>query len=188
MATGTVSILYREEMRPDFFFVRTSKQSKEYEAMDALLQNYFKSDENPLFPQLQINDMMACFIDGKYQRCKFLYFDQSVPTVYLVDDGRTLAVPFDACFGIPVEFSQTNACTLRCHLDIDPQNGKDWSDDNGDGLDYFKKICYQQQLNACKMVFRKDHPVVLNGWNSACIDLCWEDLKYDGYIFFPLLI
>ena len=57
------------------------------------------------------------------------------------------------------------------------KDGDVWTAENG--IDYFKKIVYERQLS-CSMVFRKEHPVLLDGWKSTCVDLIWDELKLDG--------
>jgi hypothetical protein len=52
-----------------------------------------------------------------------------------------------------------------------------WTAENG--TIFFKNICYKRQLS-CGMVFRKEHPVILEGWKSFCVDLIWNELKMDG--------
>ena len=57
------------------------------------------------------------------------------------------------------------------------KDGDVWTAENG--INYFKKIVYERQLS-CAMVFRKEHPVLLDGWKSTCVDLIWDELKLDG--------
>ena len=101
----SVRILYSEEMRPNHFFVRTKMQAKIFDKIDSHLQDYFKHGPNPPVPQLQQIDLMACFVDGRYFRSKFLRLDRrtKLPVVYLVDVGRKLKVSFKSCHQIPLE-------------------------------------------------------------------------------------
>ena len=175
MEALSVRILYSEEMRPNHFFVRTKMQAKVFDKIDSHLQDYFKLDPNLAVPQLQQNDLMACFVDGRYFRSKFLRLDRKtkLPVVYLVDVGRKLKVSFKSCYQIPLAYVNFNACALQCHLNIVPSIGNDWTAENG--LDYFKKICYERQFG-CRMVFREKP----RGQESANVDLTWEELKMDG--------
>ena len=175
MEALSVRILYSEEMRPNHFFVRTKMQASVFDKIDSHLQDYFKLDPNLAVPQLQQNDLMACFVDGRYFRSKFLRLDRrtKLPVVYLVDVGRKLKVSFKSCYQIPNQYANFNACALQCHLNIVPSNGNDWEAENG--LDYFKKICYERQFG-CRMVFREKP----RGQESANVDLTWEELKMDG--------
>ena len=121
----TVRIIFNEEMRPDRFFVRSPQQSLKFDAMDSSLQNHFKNPNMDKFdgssPQFQNNDVMACFVEDRYFRCKFLGIEQNMPKVFLIDVGRILKVPFDSCYGIPLRFAHSKPYALLCHLNIVPK-------------------------------------------------------------------
>ena len=122
----TVRIIFNEEMRPDRFFVRNPQQSLNFDAMDSSLQNHFKNPNMDRFdgsssPQLQNNDVMACFVENRYFRCKFLGIEQNMPKVFLIDVGEILKVPFDSCYAIPLRFANLKPCALLCHLNIVPK-------------------------------------------------------------------
>ena len=132
LANLTVRIIFNEEMRPDRFFVRSPQQSLKFDAMDSSLQNHFKNPNMDRFdgsssPQLQNNDVMACFVEERYFRCKFLGIEQNMPKVFLIDMGEILKVPFDSCYAIPLRFAHLKPCALLCHLNIVPKVGKSCS-------------------------------------------------------------
>ena len=125
----TVRIIFNEEMRPDRFFVRSPQQSLKFDAMDSSLQNHFKNPNMDRFdgsssPQLQNNDVMACFVEDRYFRCKLLGIKQNRPKVFLIDTGEILKVPFESCYAIPLRFAHSKPCALLCHLNIVPKVGK----------------------------------------------------------------
>ena len=126
----TVRIIFNEEMRPDRFFVRSPQQHLNFEAIDSSLQNYFKNPNMDRFdadgssPQLQNNDVMACYVEDRYFRCKFLGIEQNMPKVFLIDMGEILKVPFDSCYAIPLRIANLKPCALLCHLNIVPKVGK----------------------------------------------------------------
>ena len=93
----TVRIIFNEEMRPDRFFVRSPQQHLNFEAIDSSLQNYFKNPNMDRFdadgssPQLQNNDVMACYVEDRYFRCKFLGIEENMPNPsHAVKTPRTL--------------------------------------------------------------------------------------------------
>ena len=122
----TVKILYHEDMKPDFFFIRNPIQNLKFEALDSSLQNYLGNPNaerfDAFFPEFQNTDVMACFFDDRYFRCKFTgEIEKNMPKVFLIDVGRIVNIPFDCCFGIPLRFTTPKACALLCHLDIVPK-------------------------------------------------------------------
>ena len=123
-----VRIIFNEEMRPDRFFVRSPQQSLNFDAMDSSLQNHFKNLNMNRFdgssPQLQNNDVMACFVKDRYFRCKFLGIEQNMPKVFLIDMGEIRKVPFGSCCAIPLRFANLKPCALLCHLKIIPKVAK----------------------------------------------------------------
>ena len=123
----TVRIIFNEEMRPDRFFVRSPQQHLNFEAIDSSLQNYFKNPNMDRFdadgssPQLQNNDVMACYVEDRYFRCKFLGIEQNMPKVFLIDVGKILKVPFGSCYPIPLRFARSKPHALLCHLNVVPK-------------------------------------------------------------------
>ena len=124
-----VRIIFNEEMRPDRFFVRSPQQNLNFEALDSSLQNHFKNPNMDRFdgsssPQLQNNDVMACFVEDRYFRCKFLGIEQNMPKVFLIDVGEILNVPFHFCYPIPLRFARSKPHALLCHLNVVPKVSK----------------------------------------------------------------
>ena len=80
----------------------------------------------PLAPSLAtgLNDVMACFVEDRYFRCKILGIEQNMPKVFLIDVGEILKVPFDSCYAIPLRFAHLKPYALLCHLNIVPKVGK----------------------------------------------------------------
>ena len=121
-----VRIIFNEEMRPDCFFVRSTQQNLNFDAMDSSLQNHFRNPHMNGFdgnsPRFQnTHDVMVCFVEDRYFRCNFLGIEQNQPKVFLIDVGRILKVPFDSCYGIPLRFAHSKPYALRCHLNIVPK-------------------------------------------------------------------
>ena len=121
-----VRIIFNEEMRPDRFFVRSPQQNLNFETLDSSLQNHFRNPNMDRFdgsssPQLQNNDVMACFVEDRYFRCKFLGIEQNMPKVFLIDVGDILKVPFESCYPIPLRFARSKPHALLCHLNVVPK-------------------------------------------------------------------
>ncbi len=174
-----VEMICNEETTPCNFFVRTLKQKAAFDAFDSELQEVYKQSR-PKIKEDEFQDgLLVVLAEGRYRRGKFLGIERVVgeglyPKVYLIDEGKSVRVRFDACRGITPQFVKEPSFAFRCHLHY-------YSDEDSvsdEATKFFRDACVDNRFNFT-LLFRSYEKMKKNRQWSALVDLQWQETIFD---------